>query len=205
VNHYEAADVRILEARRRRILARMSVLASAPAARLSHSRRSPTKPTSAPPPGTYDQDDLTVKRTGPPSKDRSLFDHYAYRFREAGNDYWQTQRLCAQAEHDYACEVCANVLPWNEDGPAKDARILSNYEGQPPWVVATWEDCTPEHVVRLRRLSELDPATGSPDPDLSLVDRQILAAMSGDMNAKAASEAFGVSRDYVRRLIGARA
>lgn len=128
-------------------------LAASPGARPQHLGES------NPPPGTHGRRDVS-ELCGVPSRDEDLYGHYRHRFEEAVRDFWQTERLCAMAERDWWREVKGNRTPFNEDGPARDKRILRDYEGVPSWTVATFEDCHPRHVEKLRREALLDSETG---------------------------------------------
>ena len=112
------------------------------------------------PPGTHRHADVTVKHEGPPPLNEDPYGHFVYRFKAAKGDFWLTERICAQAEAAWRREVFGNRTPFNEDGPAKDRRILSDYPGLPPHEVAYWENCSPRHVERLRIGAMLNPEDG---------------------------------------------
>lgn len=201
----DAADVRLLSARRKRILMKLAMLSEA---RIMSYNVRPERVyvrdgSSAPPPDVDVHADVTETQDGPPLKDRSLYEHYVWRFRDAKGDYWRTEKLCAQAEHDYAMVARGNRTPHNEDGPMAERRILRDYAGVAPWEVATWEGCDPQYVRKLRRLNELDPQTGLPDVNLSDRDREIVRAVRSGEGQRSIAARLGLSQPRIAQVVAA--
>lgn len=162
------------------------------------------KPTgeSALPPGTHGKQDMTVREDKPPHRDEDLYGHYLYRFTASRNDYWQTERLCSMAERDYYREIHGNRSPWNEDGPARDRRILADYEGWLARDVAYHEDCGEESVRRLRRSALLDPETGQ-EMELDRRTERIVKLSRDGMSQTNIAQTVGVNQSTVSRVLGA--
>jgi hypothetical protein len=153
------SDAGLTTAQRKSLRADMQSGKGRALAASSGANRKPAMESSLPP-GTHRSADVTVRRDGPPSLNEDPYGHFLHRFKAAKGDFWLTERLCAQAEAVWRREVFGNRTPFNEDGPAKDKRILSDYEGLPPHEVAYWEDCSPRHVERLRIGALLNPEDG---------------------------------------------
>lgn len=217
-------DIRLLYARRQRILARLSSLSNGtttvapdgsghtvrPRADMSTAkgRALAASPGAKPdrhaesrlPPGTRANADLGEEAPErPPSRDVDLHGHYLYRFKEAKGDFWQTEKLCAMAERDYQREVrgSRNV---NEHGLRKDQRILDEYAGLPPWEVATWEGCHPLSVVRLRREAGLNPEDGL-EVELDERTQRILDLKRQKMTQREIARIVGVGVATVNRTL----
>lgn len=120
------------------------------------------------PPGVSDRADMTRRREGPPSRDFDMLGHYVWKFTKAKGNYWLTEKLCAEAERDLRREVGGALYAGsNEDGTIRDYRIIEWHAGLKPWEVATFEDCTPRYVTRLRVSHGLTPEEGlerEPEP-----------------------------------------
>lgn len=92
---------------------------------------------------------MTVHQEGPPDKKYDLLGHYRWKLVYAQGDYALTNRVCAEADRDIDREI-GRARDSNEDSGTRDAIILLFHEGEPPWHVAVFNDCTPEYVKRLR-------------------------------------------------------
>lgn len=165
------------------------------------------------PPGVSDRTDMTVRRDGPPSRHFDLYGHYMWKFQKAKGDFWLTERVCAQAEVDVGREVRSNGHHGqgsNEDGRIRDARILEFHAGLKAWEVATFEDCDPQYVRRLRISEGLSPDDGLervPEPTAapSEEDRtaRIVALAAKGVSQRSIADEVGLSRARVRQILGA--
>lgn len=126
--------------------------------------------------------------------------HYLYRFTEARKDFWKTELLCVQAERDWKREMNGNRTPWNEDGPARDKRILEQYKGVASWVVATDEGCHPRSIEKLRREALLDPETGR-KVDMDERTRRIVELSKSGKTQRSIATILGVNASTVCRVL----
>jgi hypothetical protein len=149
-------DVKLLWVRRQSILARLSIVTYGATTNLKAPRVSRGSTESSVPSGVRQDEDSTQRHDGPPCRERDLHGYYVHLFKQARADYWRTETLCDRATRDLDREVRGNRSPFNEDGPAKTRRILSEWEGVASHVVATYEDMHPKAVARLRRKNGRD-------------------------------------------------
>lgn len=158
----DAADLRMLIARRNHVLARMSVLASVSAKAMRRDAGYlPRKAGGSKlPPGLK----MSVEPTDPdrpPDKDRDLFDFYVWHFKRV-TDADELLKVVMLAERDlwgfqHTGETTAEVHR------ARNRSILSSkYQDVPPEVVAAIERCSNAHVRKQRSLNGLDPLTARP-------------------------------------------
>jgi hypothetical protein len=147
LNGYDAVDEQITDLRRRRVLAKMQLLSESPGASIVVTHGLRTKKTSKPPSGVRLNDE---QREGAPDKNRSLFDHYRWRFAHAPS-YDAQLLLCALAERDYLEAARGNRRPTAEDKLERDRRILREYEGVRALEAAVLERVSESHVQKLRR------------------------------------------------------
>jgi hypothetical protein len=160
----EAADVAILDLRQRRILAKMEMLSDSPGASVVSTIGKRSKPGTKAPPGVR----LTDARPGAPDKDRSLYDHYRYRFEKA-TEYPARLLICALAERDYLEHAQSSGggrrRAAREDKTERDQRILTEYRGIPKLEAAVMERVSLRHIERLR------VSVGHVDPELGVKQR----------------------------------
>jgi ATP/maltotriose-dependent transcriptional regulator MalT len=93
--------------------------------------------------------------------------------------------------------------PTGEETTARDMRIIEEYRGWAPWEVATWEDCDPESVKRLRREHILDPHDGTPDRNLSDRDKRIVKMVKAGVSSRTIAAEFAISHAQVQRIASA--
>lgn len=230
---FSDSDIRILFGRRQRVLSRLAIITGgttsavpdgsgallgrgeAGYAEPDHSTgkgralaaspgaRPPRGGESQLPPGTHELDDMRVRREGPPSRDFDLLGHYVWKFERSRGDYYLTERLCAQAERDIERET-GKSLNVNEDHRIRDARILQFHAGEKPWHVATFNDCTPEYVRRLRITEGLDPEEGM---EIEVVDDEsaqlvrVVALKAKGASLRVIAMELGTSKSTVHRML----
>ncbi|MGI8439995.1 MAG: hypothetical protein ACR2NV_07340 [Thermoleophilaceae bacterium] len=146
----------VLEIRQRSVLAEMQFLSESPGASFVTTQKRAPKKEGTPPSGA--RHDRSDNPDAPPEKNRSLYDHYAFRFARA--DTTRKKRLlCWLAERDLDHHVRGNrrTLEGKEE---RDARILSEYAGLDATEAAIFEGVGERHVRQLRSAKGRDPALG---------------------------------------------
>jgi hypothetical protein len=148
----------LLEIRRRSVLDSLQLLSESPGASFVTTLKYAPKKEGTPPPGA--RHDRSDNPDAPPEKNRSLFDHYAFRFDRAdtSREKWL---LCCLAERDLDHHVRGNrrTLEGKEE---RDARILSEYAGLDATEAAIFEGVGERHVRQLRSAKGRDPVLGHP-------------------------------------------
>lgn len=155
-----------LERRIQNVLAQMSKLSEVRAASIGKGRGGESDRVG--PQGT-DQSLRPAKADRPPSKDRSLFDWYAFHFAKATADAGR-RVLLWMAESDLKTRLYGatggDVAP---SGERRDERIVAWYEGSHPLEAAMLEShhggyCSEQNVREVRRRARRNPETGAPLP-----------------------------------------
>lgn len=161
---------------------------------------------SRPPQGVRQSADIPVDdegraqwSEGPPPRELDLHGHYVYRFQEAKGDYWATSRLCSMAERDLDREIRGNRSPFNEDGPARERRILRDYAGLPNWEVATWEGIHPKAVAKMRREAGLDDE--GMEVELDERTAKIISMKRAGASQRAIAAEIGVSQARISQVL----
>ena len=155
----------MLIVRRNHVLARMSVLASAPAVAMRRDagylpRRAGG---SKLPPGIKQSVEPTDPNK-PPDKDRDLFDFYRWHFQRVTTaDPDEMLKLVMLAERDLWTFGHTGQSTAERHAARNRSILSSKYRGQPPALVAALEDCASSHVQKLRKANGLNPSTGLPE------------------------------------------
>lgn len=96
---------------------------------------------------------------GTPSRDRSLFDHYAHRWNTAFSPFLQ-RLVCYQAE--LAVHELRHAPRASEGSTEWEARVIRDYKGHEALYVAVRERCSLALVRMIRKLRDRDPEFGWP-------------------------------------------
>lgn len=160
--HFTEADALLLTQRILRIMARLRLLSEAPGGRaldpdVPQQKQQRGHGVSKPPP-MASLDDPVDTRHRPPPRERSLFDHYQWRFDRAKElpAHRRTEhleKLCMLAERDYweHARRGRKSRPSQEIKEERNRRIVREYEGIPALEVAVFERIDTMSVRKVRK------------------------------------------------------
>jgi hypothetical protein len=225
-----------LEERIRDVLARLSTLSEAPAAGTLAAVATPSSlpkeqraesDRKAKTPKRHHESSIpagvslhAVDPDRPPSKERSLFDYYAWKFArldlETEAHKARVTVLLAERDHERRIQPNAHtkalrsgaLLGDNAEGKIAEEvqirRVIEDYKGVPAIEVGIFEETTEEWVKKARRIMSCDVDTGHPRPpflDWSEDDRRREAAKlhRRGMGQKKAADRLGIAKSTLQR------
>lgn len=185
-----------LEDRCKRVIARMAVLADASgpsALAFVGEGRAPRHGDSRVPAGAS-----LRHREGPPSSERSLVEHWRYRFEHARSDHhlWS---LCVIAEREYITARYGGRTP--ESMEAMNERVIREYEGMPPLEVALIEGTNERWVRKLRVHAGRNPDTGREAERTIAREDRARALRAQGMSYAEIGRQLGVSHMTASRMV----
>jgi len=158
-----------------------------------------------------------IGKDGPPSKHRSLYEHYAWKFDQAAQDFKRAttmeekvrvmvrmDSLCSMALRDYLLYTGEYKVPSAATDAENVARVLREYRGVPAQEVAVWEMCSVKWVRNSRLRNGLNPEDGE-ERQMDERTQEIVRLRESGKSLREVAQQVGLGKSRVQQILTAAA